>query len=163
MRLFLYILGFFISIIALAISGYAFVFFLIGMLPTIVSAFIDKRMSRAASNTIGAFNLMAIFPYLVELWNSGLASSDKAREILTNIYVWFVIYSSSALGWLVIWSLPNIMGNFFVYRCKQKIESYRKEQEQIYEEWQVDVSQTTFREYLAGKIIEENDKDNSKN
>ncbi|AZL16233.1 hypothetical protein [Rickettsiales endosymbiont of Stachyamoeba lipophora] len=149
MYLVIYILAAVLGSTALVISGYSFLFFLVGMLPTIVACMIDRRLSRAASNTIGAFNLTGVFPYLLDLWNSGDAASNKARDLLGDVHIWLIIYSSAALGLLLIWGLPTLMGNFFVFRSKKKIEYYREEQMELYHEWQFDIDKSTFREYLA--------------
>ena len=119
----------------LLISGYALVFVVLGMLPTIVAVFIDKRITRAASNTIGGFNLLGIMPYLLKMFRAGIGASDLAHEVLTDINTWFVVYSSAGIGWVIIWIIPQVAGNFFISREEKRIGLYKEEQTKILEEW----------------------------
>lgn len=149
MKILTFMICLILGVTAIVISGYAFIFFSIAILPTLVATFIDKRISKAASNTIGAFNIIGLFPYLYDLWNSGINVSAKAQSMIVEPRVWLVIYSSAALGWIMIWGLPNLMGNFLTYRAIKKIDFYREEQMMLYEEWNINTHKTTFREYLA--------------
>ncbi len=138
------------GITAIAVSGYSFIFFLIAVLPTIVAIFIDKRISRAASNIIGAFNISGVFPYLYSLWSLGPEEANsKAQLLIVDMYTWLIIYSSAALGWVVIWGIPNFMARFLSFRSDEKRKYYRKEQINLYKEWQINYGNTTFRDYLV--------------
>lgn len=123
-----------IAFAALVVSGYAFIFVLFGMLPTIVAMTIDRRVTRSASNTIGAFNLMGVMPYLIQLWNSSDVSQE-AQHILTDVYVWFYIYSAAALGWIMIWIMPQIWANIVISRAHNKVAQLEQAQEKLVEEW----------------------------
>lgn len=123
-----------ISFAALVVSGYAFIFVLFGMLPAIVAMTIDRRVTRSASNTIGAFNLMGVMPYLIQLWNSTEVSRE-AQHILTDVYVWFYVYSAAALGWIMIWIMPQIWANIILSRAHNKVNYLKQAQDKLVEEW----------------------------
>lgn len=135
MALFFKIISVLIALAMLLISGYAFVFVILALMPTIVAFAIDRRNSKAASNTIGAFNMVGLMPYLVELMQSGIEASAKAQLMLTNINVWFVVYGSASMGWILVWIVPQVTGSYFVYREDVKVKRYLKEQRELYEEW----------------------------
>ncbi|MBN8827118.1 MAG: hypothetical protein J0H68_00220 [Sphingobacteriia bacterium] len=123
------------SIATFLISGYAFAFIMLALLPTMVIYSIDKRTNKTASNTVGAFNIIGLMPYIIELLNSGLDASDKAQAMMSNMQIWIVIYGATSIGLVIIWVLPQISGNYFVYREQKKIEKYIEEQKKLFEEW----------------------------
>jgi hypothetical protein len=123
-----------IGIAILVVSRYAFTFFLISMLPTIVSTMVDKRMNKFASSTISAFNLVGVMPFLFEIGRSP-SINTTAQHMITNIYIWFAIYSSAALGWVCIWAVPQITGKIFVTRATLKIKHLENVQHKLVEEW----------------------------
>lgn len=135
MTIFLRVIGFICAFGMLLISGYAFIFVMLGLMPTIVAVSIDKRSSRAASNTIGGFNVIGVMPYVVELLNEGLGASTKAQQMLTDINVWFIVYGSASIGWILVWVVPQVFGSYFVYREEKKIKTYLAEQKKLYDEW----------------------------
>jgi hypothetical protein len=124
---------------AMVASSYAFLFFICGMLPALVSSMIDRRASKAASTSIGAFNMAGMLPYLNELLR-GNDVSVQAQALLGDIYAWFHIYGAAAAGWIVIWALPQIWAGIFVARAKDRIATLQTEQDKLVEEWGKDVA-----------------------
>ncbi|OJV15805.1 MAG: hypothetical protein BGO27_07825 [Alphaproteobacteria bacterium 33-17] len=156
MTIFLRVIGFLVAFGMLLISGYAFVFVLLALLPTIVAVSIDKRSSRAASNTIGGFNILGVLPYAVELLQEGLGASSKAQAMLTDLTVWFIVYGSASIGWILIWVVPQVFGSYFVYREERKIKTYLDEQKKLYDEWGPKVG---FKKKFLGEAISSDDDD----
>lgn len=123
-----------VAISVLFISRYAFVFFILGMLPTIISVLVDKRINRFASSTISAFNLIGILPFLFEIYTSRTVN-ETAQAMLTNTYVWFVVYASAALGWVFIIIIPQISAKLFITRAEIKVKGLEEIQAKLVEEW----------------------------
>lgn len=123
-----------IGIIILAISRYAFTFFILAIMPSITAVVIDKRSNKFASSIICAFNITGIMPYLSELWNLD-EINDIAKRLISDIHVWFGIYGTTSLGWIMIWAVPQICGKVFQTRALVKINQLKTRQLQIVEEW----------------------------
>jgi uncharacterized membrane protein len=128
-----------IAVASISVSSYSLLFFLFGMLPGIVSATIDKRSSKAASNTIGAFNLVGIIPYMSDMWHSG-AGEEVVKQLLFDPMVWFNIYGMAGIGWLMIVTLPTIIGHIFVARAEFKGKKYKVTQQELIDEWGIAIS-----------------------
>ncbi len=118
-------LKFFVVIIGIAIliiSVYAFVFFILAMLPSFTAIMIDRRISKSASGTLCALNLTGVLPYIFKLWHSSDVNST-AQLFLTDFNVWSVIYLTTSLGWLLIWILPHMCSRVFEIRSANKAKS----------------------------------------
>jgi hypothetical protein len=144
----------FIALVTLTLSGYAFVFMMIAMLPTISAVLIDKRLSKAASSTIGAFNLVGILPYLDSLLKNTDVST-AAQHLIGDIYVWFYIYGAAGVGWLVVWMAPHLWATVFVARAESKIKNLREAQDELVEEWSEEVSIFVMAEKQKQSTVKE--------
>lgn len=118
----------------ISIAHYAFLFFTISLLPTLVAYLIDKRPAKTATNAIGAFNFIGILPHLFSLIK-GNNYDAKFQELISDPYIWFIIYGSAAIGWIMIWLIPEIFGAIYLARAERKITKMRKMQTEIIEEW----------------------------
>jgi hypothetical protein len=118
----------------LLISKFAFVFFTISMLPSITSIFIDNRANKCASSTLCGFNLIGIGPYIFNIFNSSNVN-ETAKVLLTDIYVWAVIYGCAALGCITIWAIPQLMARIFQTKALYRINKINQEQQELKETW----------------------------
>ncbi|MFN7038302.1 MAG: hypothetical protein ACK4OM_01855 [Alphaproteobacteria bacterium] len=132
-----------VALSVLIISRYAFIFFVFAMLPAITSVTIDRRMDKYASSTVCAFNLMGVFPFLFNLLKSNVIN-NTAQVMLSTPFVWFTIYGCTSLGWLLIWGLPRFTSKIFLGRTKYKIEAIIREQNDLMDEWGVQVQGKNF-------------------
>jgi hypothetical protein len=121
-----------------SISYYAFAFFLLSMLPSILSIIIDRGSGRFASKTVSACNFIAVIPHL---FNIGLAYEKDitAKQLMADPTTWFVIYSFSAIGWMMIWILPNLTLILITARADMKTKKLMSEQKKILDEWGAEV------------------------
>lgn len=120
----------------------AIMFFVVGMAPTIVSIFMDKRGGNCASRTVGAFNFMGILPFLFQI----LTSTDKvstASEISTNFTIWAIVYGAASMGWLMIYIIPQMTSAVFTVRANARIDQLTKAQLELIEEWGKEVADGT--------------------
>lgn len=118
----------------ISVSYFAFVFFAIGMLPTIMTMLIDRGAGRFASKTVSACNFIGIVPYI---FNIAIAYDKDiaARHLISDMSAWVYIYSSAIIGLLMIWIIPQITLIIFSFRADYKIANLRAEQEELLEEW----------------------------
>jgi hypothetical protein len=106
----------------------------IGMLPTIVAWFVDRRDEKYAAYCVGGFNLSGVLPYLFVLWASG-DSMQALGKIMTNPFAWLVMLGAAALGWLANYWAPQVTMRIRRARDRAEVVRLRKRQEQILEEW----------------------------
>lgn len=118
-------------------SPYAVMFFVVGMLPAILSSIVDKGEGRFASKTISACNFVGIAPYLFNLSQIAepIAMGAVAKELMFNVQTWVMVYSFAFIGWAVIWLVPNITQIVFIVKTEIKYNLLKEEQESLIEEW----------------------------
>lgn len=132
------IIGKIIGIIVVAwlvsVSYYAFTFFVLGMLPAITAMMIDRGVGRFASKTVTACNFVGILPYLFEIAAS-YEASISAKDLMANPETWLFIYGFAAIGWILIWMLPQLTVIFFTVRADIKTDKLQREQASLLAEW----------------------------
>jgi hypothetical protein len=110
-----------------------------GLLPTIVSAIIDRSPKKHAAFSVGGINLCGVFPYLMEMW-TGSNTIDGAMLILTDVFSLVVMYGAAAFGWMIYQSLPPIVATFLTVIAQSRVSSLRTIQRQLIEDWGDDVA-----------------------
>jgi hypothetical protein len=106
----------------------------LGLLPTIVAWFVDRREEKYAAYCVGGFNLSGVMPYLFVLWASGNRMHDFYL-IAKNPFAWLVMLGAAALGWLANYWAPQVAMRVRRIRDRNEVSRLRKRQEQILEEW----------------------------
>jgi hypothetical protein len=84
------------------------VLLLIGMIPSIVAYIIDHTARRTLTLTVGPLNFAGTVPYCLQLW-FGVDTVYALSQDLTNVWVWLVMYSAAAVGWLLHLGMPLIV------------------------------------------------------
>lgn len=79
-----------------------------GMVPSIVAYVAERGKRPMLAFTIAPLNLAGLMPYLLELW-TGHDQMPTVVHLLTNVYVWLVIYLSAGAGWLVFMAMPQVV------------------------------------------------------
>jgi hypothetical protein len=128
------IVGVLVILWLVSISYYAFAFFALGMLPSIVSIIIDRGTGRFASKTVTACNFVGIMPYLFDIgmtYERSLAS----KQLMAQPMTWLVIYGASGVGWMLIWILPQITLVVFSMRADLKKSRLQEDQFKLLDEW----------------------------
>jgi hypothetical protein len=120
--------------IFLAISTYAFIFFIFAMIPTIVTMFIDNRPGKYATSTVGAFNFMGVIPYFLKMIEIG-EINQSGKALITDINTWFFIYGTASVGWVMIWSIPQIVSLFYHVKMQKKVIKIKENQEALVKVW----------------------------
>ncbi len=136
------IVGLIVTIWLVSASYWAFGFFVLGMLPAILSMFLDKGAGRFASKTVTAFNFVGIVPFLFEIAQA-FDRSVAAQRLMLDFWVWVVVYGTASLGWLTIWLFPQVTVIIFAMRAESKINKLQEEQKKLIEEWGEEVKEAT--------------------
>ncbi len=109
-----------------------------GLLPTIVSAIIDRTPKKHAAFCVGGINICGVFPYLMDLWLFD-NTMEGAMRILTDVFSLVVMYGAAAFGWMIFQSLPPVVATFLTVIAQSRLSSLRSIQRVLIEEWGEDV------------------------
>jgi hypothetical protein len=137
------IIVFVFSFFLFTLSRHGFLFFISAMLPSFVALLLDnKNNHKCASATIFSFNLIAIIPYILDIWSSNSLDS-VARDIVGNSRTWFVIYFVSLLGYIFYIVFPIIVSKFYLLRLKSERRNLVKKRLEIAESFGIEINDTS--------------------
>ncbi len=129
-----------IAVGLMVVFSFATVLLLIfGMLPTIVAFIIDRTPSKYSAYCVGGMNVSGVFPYVLELWNTG-NNFAVAKHILTDVFALAVMYGASGFGWMVYLAVPPVVGAFLTVMAQRRVALLRTTQRNLIEEWGEDVA-----------------------
>ncbi len=112
----------------------ALILFFVGMAPTAVALIIDRDPQKYASISVSATNFAGLSPYLAD-FIFGTPTFSRAIELIADVFVLVVIYGAAAAGWVLILLLPPVTAIVLRVMAESRIQSLRKEQRQLVEDW----------------------------
>lgn len=110
----------------------------IGMLPTVVAALIDRK-GGARAITVGALNLCGCIPFLMDLWTKG-HTTGLALSLITDPLTIIVMYAAAGIGYMIDWALSGIVATILIQRSTSRLEAIRKRQGELVERWGKEVT-----------------------
>lgn len=110
----------------------------VGMLPTVVAAIIDRK-GGARAITVGALNLCGCIPFLMDLWTKGHTTS-LAVTLITDPLTIIVMYAAASIGYMIDWALSGIVATILVQRSTSRMEAIRKRQAELVARWGKEVT-----------------------
>ena len=110
----------------------------VGMLPTVVAALIDRK-GGARAITVGALNLCGCIPFLMDLWTKG-HTTELAVSLITDPLTIIVMYAAAGIGYMIDWALSGIVATILVQRSTSRMEAIRKRQAELVERWGKEVT-----------------------
>lgn len=123
----------------IVLAGPTMLLLIIGMVPAIVAAIIDRSKQKTATLTVGSLNFIGVFPYMMTLW-SGFNSYGAAQAIIGDLFNLLVMYSAAAFGWLIFLAMPSVISSFVVVMQQRKVAQLRGEQKDLIDEWGAEVA-----------------------
>lgn len=105
----------------------------VGMLPTVVAALIDRK-GGARAITVGSLNLCGCIPFLMDLWTKG-HTRELAVDLITEPLTIIVMYAAAGIGYMIDWALSGIVATIMVQRSGARLETIRKRQEELVARW----------------------------
>jgi uncharacterized SAM-binding protein YcdF (DUF218 family) len=111
----------------------------VGMLPTLVSFFVDKTRGKAQTISVGAFNFAACFLFLVRLLSAG-SLLDEALSIVTDPVAIIVIYMGAGAGYLVDIVVSSVAVGLAYKKIESRQVTIKKIQRDLVERWGKEVS-----------------------
>lgn len=134
---------------------FAMLLILIGMLPAIVARYVDDSEDGNHSRVILFCNFAGVLPFVGELLKKGI-SAESVSALMTTPHVWLVMYGAAAFGWALVWFFPQAV--YFVLDMVQNntIAKINTRQQQIVDEWGLEVEKTSRRALRNAIFREEN-------
>lgn len=117
------------------------VILVVGMIPTIVAAIVDRTAGRMRAVTIGVINLAGCSPFMVEIFKKGNDPEMAITYILQPRTI-VVIYFAAAMGYLIDWAMTGIVSSILVQKTKGRLKEIQKNQKDLTERWGVEVTGT---------------------
>lgn len=113
---------------------------ILGLIPTFVILFIDVAPEKATRlNTMFAFNLSGVLPYLMELWSKG-ATLSHLMEIIGDLVAWTVMLGAAGVGAAMLWLCPILAAGVQQMLNFDRAARLEKRREQLLEEWGEDAA-----------------------
>ena len=106
----------------------------VGMAPTLVAFFTDRRREKYAAFCVGAMNLLGVLPVALGMWTRD-HSMDSALRNVTNIFNWALMYGAAAVGWGLYSITPAIVAFVLRLQIDRRIAKMQSYQRELIEEW----------------------------
>lgn len=134
-----------ILLIALIMTGVLFVaqavILVIGMIPTIVAAIVDRTEGRMRAMTIGAINFAGCAPFMIEIFKKG-NNVETAMTYVLEPRTIVVIYFAAGMGYLIDWAMTGIVSSMMVQKAKTRLKEIQKLQKDLTDRWGMEVTGT---------------------
>ena len=127
-----------ISIVLIVLIKSTFVFVICGLIPSFVAYYVDATQNRRTFHTVFACNLSGVLPFVSDLVLSG-NQTDNMQIMLSDVYVWFIMYASAAFGWGLVWAGPHAAELFLKAFNTGQITRMQGMQQRLMEEWGEDI------------------------
>lgn len=132
-----------IFFIVLIIAGVLFsamsVILAVGMIPTCVAAIVDRTEWRLRAITVGMMNFAGCAPFMIEVFGKG-NNLETAMGYIMEPKTIVIIYAAAAMGYLIDWSMSQIVSSIMVQKARGRIKDIRKKQETLAERWGEEVT-----------------------
>lgn len=108
--------------------------FVIGMIPSLVSIYVDKDPKKRSVYAIGSLNLAPVIGYIIILWSEGHMMSN-AMMMLTNPTTLMIIYFSAWIGWVIHYMVPPIVAEFVKKSAMKRLKAIKVDQAKLIKDW----------------------------
>jgi hypothetical protein len=123
-----------LSLVMAAVFLPSSVLLLIGMMPTIAAALVDRSKRKTRAVTVGAMNLAGCTPFLLDLWHQG-HSFEKSIDIIMDATAIIVMYSAATVGYLIDWAMAGIVASILYQRGLARKKAIMQRQQELIERW----------------------------
>ena len=128
-----------VVIIIFIVSYYCFLFFVVAMLPALITSVSGNSMNKHTGYTVYAFNLTGVCPYAFSLLYNISSLDDTARLFLHDSMVWLNVYGCTLIGFMVVWLLPIIFARVFTSYSVNEVRKLQLLQKKLLDEWGVEI------------------------
>ncbi len=116
----------------------------INMAPAIVAYAVDRSREKYLAVTVGLLNFCGALPAEAALWQRGQTYA-AAMDIASDAFFWLVAYGAAALGWVIYFMIPPILGHYYGITSQARLLSHERKQQALIQAW---------GEEVAGEITE---------
>ncbi len=132
------LIGFFLT--SLLFSAVAIIL-IIGMIPTIVAAIVDRTEGHIRTMTVGAINFAGCTPFMIEVFKKG-NNIETAVSYIAQPRTIVVMYFAAGMGYLIDWAMTGIVSSIMVQRAKARVKEIQKQQKELTDRWGQEVTGT---------------------
>lgn len=111
-----------------------FLFFVLGILPSIVSYYIDATRSNLSFQTVFTCNLAGVLPFMADMLKDH-GSNSAVQEIISNSVNWLIVYGAAGVGWLLVFIAPMLSQILINAMHQRQIGRLERHQRILVEEW----------------------------
>lgn len=140
----------FVTIVMVAVFKLGFLFFVIGILPSIVSYYIDATRSNLSFQTVFTCNLAGVLPFMADMLK-GAGSNGAVQEVIGNSVNWLIVYGAAGVGWLLVFIAPMISQMLISAVHQRQIARLERHQRILVDEWG-----TELEAYLKPETVKRN-------
>lgn len=145
------LLAWFVAAIVVVLFHATLILLAVGMLPTVAAYIVDRNPAKYTAKSVGYLNFCGCLPSALELWR-GANDWQAALVLLQDLFTWLVMYSSAAVGWLIVFSVPPVVAAYLAVTNDVKEKAFKKRQKELVEEWGANV-----RHRALGSTIDESE------
>ncbi len=113
---------------------------LVGMLPSLVAFFTDRRREKYAGVAVGALNFCGLLPFLIGFWKQG-TSFASALTAIADPLMWLSAYGAAAIGWAIYYSMPSVCASYLRIQNERRVAKLKEYQKDLVEEWGEGITQ----------------------
>ena len=115
------------------------ILFVLGMLPTITAAIVDRRRGRYLARAVAAMNLAGMVQPVIQLLHIGMSLAG-VQHVLSDARTWLVMYGAAAIGWLLNLGMPSMARILVDVRADQMQRQLEARSKELVAEWGDDVA-----------------------
>lgn len=123
-----------ISVILIGVMRTGYIFFILAMMPSIVSSFLDRSASRSTFHTVFACNLAGTLPFMGQIIKNA-GSHAEIENVMGDAFNWLIIYAAAGFGWLLVFAAPAFALGFINMLHQGQIARLERMQRKIVAEW----------------------------
>lgn len=123
------------TLVLVVVFKLGFLFFVLGILPSIVSYYIDATRSNLSFQTVFTCNLAGVLPFMAQMLQSQDSNNSAVHEIITNSVNWLIVYGAAGVGWLLVFVAPMISQMLINAMHQRQIGRLERQQRILVEEW----------------------------
>lgn len=139
MHNFLVVIGSF-TLILLLKAG--FLFFLMGLLPTLTAFLMDDTKNKDFYKSVRACNLAGMLPTLESM--VGHQYPGAALQItMSDPMTWLLVYGAAATGWVLVWVCRWISYGFLMTTASTRLMLLERTKNQLVDEWGEEITQAS--------------------
>ena len=110
----------------------------VGMAPTLVALFVERRSGGSASHCIATVNLAGVAPVVAMLWGRG-NTVDVALLVLGDVFNWLLMFGAAAAAMAILWFMERAATASSRAAARRRLRWLISRQEKLIREWGEDL------------------------